>query len=111
MILNNYLTYMSGIQALIPEKTILLLLFRRYFFCHILLRVLDKAPDHQDHNDSDRKRADTADALYIVHGAFREHQRNRQYNQQNAPQQDNQRMGLFFSFQLCRAVARCRICD
>ena len=78
---------------------------------HIFFGVLKEAPNHQNHYQPDRERADNTYALNIVHRAFGEHQGDRQNDQQNTPQQSDHHAGFFVLAQTLIAVTRRRIRD
>lgn len=78
-----------------------------YLF-RILLAVLNKRPNHHNHNYSDWEGGDNADRLDVVHGAFREDKADWKDNQKYAPQEAYQFVWLFVFLQILVAVAgRC----
>lgn len=95
----------QGCYSLTLENGLLL----QTLFLPVLLCILDEAPDHQDHDNANREGAYNADALDVVHAALREHKGDGQYDQQQAPKQDDCRVRLLVLIQLLVAVASCGI--
>lgn len=86
-------------------------LFQKLFLFHILLRVFYETPDHQYHDDSDRECRNDADTLNIVHRTLTEYQCDRQYDQQDTPQQNDQCMRFFIFVQLLITIAGSCVSD
>ena len=85
---------------------------RLFFFLslsHVLFRIFEEAPYHQNHDDPDRERANDADALDIVHAALREDQRYGKNDQKDAPQKNDQRVRFLVLVQPFITVACCGI--
>ena len=62
-----------------PHYNVLFLI--QTFLYPILLRILEEAPDHQNHDNTDGECADDAHRLDIVHRTLTKHKSNRKYDQ------------------------------